>query len=67
MEAKVEIGPIQELAIKFFTHVAETNKVAVDNVWFEPKMDMYYCRTKNGDFWQISPGDLRNEAKALGW
>jgi hypothetical protein len=54
-----------ELAKKYFSQIDA--KVEVDQVWYEPKMDIYYCRTKSGEYWQIPSGDLRKEAKLLKW
>ena len=54
-----------ELAEKYFKQIDA--KVEVDRVWYEPKMDIYYCRTKNAEYWQIPSGELRKEAKLLGW
>lgn len=56
-----------ELAQKYFKDIADKAGLVIDNVWFEPKMGIYYCRTKNGEFWQIPETDLRTEAKLLGW
>jgi len=54
-----------ELAKKYFAQIDA--KVEIEHVWYEPKMDIYYCITKNREYWQIPATDLRKEAKLLGW
>lgn len=58
---KAHEGPIYDLAVKYF----ETYKQEIHQVWYEQKMDIYYCRTVSGEYWQIPLSDLRNEIKIL--
>lgn len=61
MEAKINKGPIYDLAVKYF----QTYKQEIDTVWFETKIDTYCCRTKSAEYWQIPLVDLRNEINIL--
>ena len=49
-----------EEAKKFFSEfVGDKDKIT--NVWYEPKMDTYYCRTDLGQYWQIRALELNKE------
>lgn len=50
-----------EEAKKYFTTFGEP----IFHVWYELKQDKYYCRTIEGEYWQISSSDLAKEIKKM--